>query len=83
MERPRAPKNKHMPLKPERPHHSHILPTAPQQQFKCCYPSSPLLEKVGDDGGFILGSGCGVPPNVRPENLRAMIETGKTYEFSQ
>jgi len=32
---------------------------------------------VGDDGGLILGSGCGVPLNVKPENFRAMIETGK------
>ena len=36
-----------------------------------------LISRVGDDGGFILGSGCGVPLNVKPENFRAMIETGK------
>jgi hypothetical protein len=36
-----------------------------------------LISRVGDDGGFILGSGCGVPINVKPENFRAMIETGK------
>lgn len=41
-----------------------------------------LIDKVGNDGGFILGSGCGVPPNVKPENFRAMIETGKNYELS-
>ena len=37
-----------------------------------------LISRVGDDGGFILGSGCAVPCNVKPENFRAMIETGKT-----
>jgi len=42
-----------------------------------------LIDEVGGDGGFILGSGCGVPPNVRPENYRAMIETGRNYEFSK
>ena len=36
-----------------------------------------LIERVGEDGGFILGSGCSVPCNVEPENFRAMIETGK------
>ena len=41
------------------------------------------VDEIGGDGGFILGSGCGVPPNVRPENFRAMIETGRTYEFSK
>lgn len=41
-----------------------------------------LIDEVGGDGGFILGSGCGVPANVRPENFRAMIETGKRYEPS-
>jgi len=42
-----------------------------------------LIDEVGGDGGFILGSGCGVPPNVKPENFRAMIETGKNYELSK
>jgi uroporphyrinogen-III decarboxylase len=36
-----------------------------------------LIDQVGADGGFILGSGCSVPSNVKPENFRAMIETGK------
>lgn len=42
-----------------------------------------LIDEVGGDGGFILGSGCGVPSNVKPENFRAMIETGKYYELSK
>jgi len=42
-----------------------------------------LIDEVGAGGGFILGSGCSVPPNVRPENFRRMIETGKTHELSR
>ena len=42
-----------------------------------------LIDEVGGDGGFILGSGCAVPPDCRPENFRAMIETGKNYELSK
>jgi uroporphyrinogen-III decarboxylase len=42
-----------------------------------------LIDEVGDRGGFILGSGCSVPPTVRPENFRSMIETGKQYELSR
>jgi uroporphyrinogen-III decarboxylase len=38
-----------------------------------------LIDGVGADGGFILGSGCSVPSDVKPENFRAMIETGKQY----
>jgi hypothetical protein len=32
-----------------------------------------LLREVGVDGRFILSSGCEVPPNAKPENVRAMI----------
>ena len=42
-----------------------------------------LIDEVGGDGGFILGSGCSVPPNVKADNFRAMIETGKHYELSR
>jgi uroporphyrinogen-III decarboxylase len=38
-----------------------------------------LCEEVGDGGGFILGSGCSVPIDAKAENVRAMIEAGKTY----
>jgi uroporphyrinogen-III decarboxylase len=38
-----------------------------------------LISEVGADGGFILGSGCSVPPTARPDNFRAMIETGKRH----
>jgi hypothetical protein len=39
-----------------------------------------LIDEVGGDGGFILSSGCSVPADARPENFRAMIETGKRFE---
>ena len=41
-----------------------------------------LIDKLGIDGGHILSSGCEVPPTCKPENLRAMIQTGKTYQLS-
>jgi uroporphyrinogen-III decarboxylase len=42
-----------------------------------------LIDEVGGDGGFILGSGCSVPPNAKLESFRAMIETGRRYELSR
>ncbi len=42
-----------------------------------------LIDEVGPDGGFILSSGCEIPAAVNPENMRAMIQTGKTYELSK
>ena len=38
-----------------------------------------LIDQVGNGGGFILSSGCSVPAHVRPENFRALIETGKRH----
>lgn len=38
-----------------------------------------LCEEVGDGGGFILSTGCEAPVDMKPENLRAMIEAGKEY----
>ena len=42
-----------------------------------------LIDEVGGDGGFILSSGCELPADVKLENLRAMIQTGKIYEPSR
>ncbi len=42
-----------------------------------------LIDEVGGDGGFILSTGCSVPPNAKLENFRAMVETGKNYELSR
>jgi methylmalonyl-CoA mutase cobalamin-binding domain/chain len=38
-----------------------------------------LIDEVGDGGGFMLTSGCECPIDVKPENLRAMVETGRSY----
>ena len=38
-----------------------------------------LIDVVGQDGGFMLTTGCECPIDARPENIRAMVETGKTY----
>jgi hypothetical protein len=38
-----------------------------------------LIDVVGADNGFILSSGCSVPLDAKPENVRVLIETAKTY----
>ena len=38
-----------------------------------------LIDEVGNGGGFMLTTGCECPVNVKPENLRAMVETGLNY----
>ncbi len=42
-----------------------------------------LIDEVGEGGGFILSSGCGIPHDAKPENVRAMVQTGMTYELSK
>jgi methylmalonyl-CoA mutase cobalamin-binding domain/chain len=39
-----------------------------------------LIDEVGDGGGFMLTTGCECPIDVKPENLRAMVETAKSYQ---
>lgn len=34
-----------------------------------------LIEELGADGGFILSSGCTVPIDAKPENVKAMIDS--------
>ncbi len=38
-----------------------------------------LIDEVGAGGGFMLTTGCECPIDVKPENLRAMVETGRSY----
>ncbi|MBW2103580.1 MAG: cobalamin-dependent protein, partial [Deltaproteobacteria bacterium] len=38
-----------------------------------------LIDEVGEGWGFMLTTGCECPIDVKPENLRAMVETGKSY----
>jgi hypothetical protein len=42
-----------------------------------------LIDEVGRDGGHILSTGCMVPAAIRPENFKAFLHTGKTYELSR
>ena len=38
-----------------------------------------LIDIVGKDTGFILSSGCEVPPDTKFENFKMMIDTAKNY----
>jgi len=38
-----------------------------------------LIDMVGKGSGFILSTGCDTPVDAKPENVRTMIEVGKTY----
>lgn len=38
-----------------------------------------LIDVVGKDGGFILAAGCEIPPNARPENVKAMIDAATQF----
>jgi uroporphyrinogen-III decarboxylase len=38
-----------------------------------------LIDVVGKDGGFILSTGCTLPLKCRIENLKAMVDTAKSY----
>jgi len=38
-----------------------------------------LIDVVGRDGGFILSSGCEVPPDAKFENVKAMVDTAKRH----
>ncbi|AET69823.1 uroporphyrinogen-III decarboxylase [Desulfosporosinus orientis DSM 765] len=42
-----------------------------------------LIDEVGYNGGLILNIGCEMPPDTKPENFRAFLETGKNYEASK
>jgi uroporphyrinogen-III decarboxylase len=42
-----------------------------------------LIDEVGGDGGFILGTGCEMPTAVKLDNWRAMIQTARNYELSK
>jgi hypothetical protein len=40
-----------------------------------------LIEEVGKGGGFILGSGCELAPNAKPENVKVMMESVVKYGY--
>jgi uroporphyrinogen decarboxylase len=35
------------------------------------------IRSAGQNGNFILSSGCLMPPDIPPENLQAMVDTAK------
>ena len=37
------------------------------------------IAMAGCSGGFILGAGCEVLPNAKPENVKAMIEAPRKH----
>ncbi len=40
-----------------------------------------LIEDIGKGGGFILGSGCELAPNSKPENVKVMMESVVKYGY--
>jgi len=38
-----------------------------------------LIDVCGKGGGFMLSSGCEVPPNAKFENVKAMVDTAKNH----
>jgi len=38
-----------------------------------------VIDVVGKDTGFILSTGCSVPPDTKDENYKMMIDTAKNY----
>jgi len=43
--------------------------------------SKNCIEKAGENGSFILCSGCGVGIGTPPENVKAMVEIAKNYYY--
>ncbi len=40
-----------------------------------------LITELGSDGGFILSSGCTIPVDARPENVKAMLASVHRYRL--
>ncbi len=38
-----------------------------------------LIGEVGKGGGFLLSSGCSIPANAKPENVRALVEAAEEW----
>ncbi len=38
-----------------------------------------LIDEVGKGGGFILSTGCSIPANAKPENVRALFEAADKW----
>jgi len=48
----------------------------PEEVEKYC---RKLIDIVGEDGGFILSTGCTLPVDAKIENLKAIVDTAKNY----
>ena len=51
---------------------------SPQEVEEYCHR---LIEEVGLGGGFIMGAGCEIPPNAKPENVRAMLASVRKFGY--
>jgi len=40
-----------------------------------------LIKDVGKGGGFILSSGCSIPANAKPENVKALVEAAEEWGY--
>jgi len=40
-----------------------------------------LIEEVGLGGGFIMAAGCEIPPDAKPANVRAMLQSVVKYGY--
>jgi uroporphyrinogen decarboxylase len=43
--------------------------------------SMQAIEQAGRGGGFILGSGCEVPPRTPIRNIQAIVETARRHTY--
>ena len=51
------------------------LGTPPEVEAYC----KRLIDEIGDGGGFMLTTGCECPIDAKADNIKAMVETGKSY----
>jgi uroporphyrinogen-III decarboxylase len=40
-----------------------------------------LITRVGRNGSYILGAGCEIPPDARPENVWTLIRSAEKYGY--
>ena len=57
---------------------THILENTAEEVKK---ESMECIKKAGQNGNFILSSGCGVPLDSPIENIKAMVEAGKEFNY--
>ncbi|MEW5734543.1 MAG: uroporphyrinogen decarboxylase family protein [Thermodesulfobacteriota bacterium] len=55
-----------------------LVEGTPSEVLEYCHR---LIEEVGRGGGFVLAAGCEVPPNARPDCVRAMRDAVRRYGY--